>query len=118
MRTIERKIINTVATLRSEPWHDAKRQLSKRDQVVSQNGNVSVHLWGTKIADVGEHDLTLFSGHYRTVTTKSRLNALLRGAGCIGSIYQKNFVWYIYDRLTGESVEFTEGCKVPRVFEH
>lgn len=117
MRTIERKIINTVATLRSEPWRNAQRQLSKRDQVVSQNGNVSVHLWGTKIADVGEHDLTLFSGHYRTVTTKSRLNALLRGAGCNCSIYQKDFVWYVYDRMTDESVEFVEGYKAQRVFE-
>ena len=117
MRTIERKIINTVATLRSEPWTDKVRKLTKRDQVTSQNGTVSVYLWGTKIAEFGDYELTLYSGDYRSPTTKSRLNAMLRGAGCIGSIYQKNFVWYIYDRLTGESVEFTEGCKVPRVFE-
>jgi len=117
MRTIERKIINTVGVLRSEPWRDRVRQLSKRDQVVSQNGNVSVYLWGTKLADVGDYDLTLFSSGYRSPTTKSRLNALLRGAGCNCWIYQKNFVWYLHDRVTDESTVFTEGCTVPRIFE-
>ena len=75
------------------------RKLTKRDRVVSDgNGKVSVFLWNTEICqiDAQANKITVKSGGFETVTTKSRINALLYGwAKGNPAISQRNWVWYL-----------------------
>jgi hypothetical protein len=76
-----------------------------------------VFLHGHHIATVGDNYVELFSRGYRTNTTKSRLNAILKEHGIDGEyIYQRNFNWYVNKycgQLGAKSLyvekEFTEG---------
>ena len=72
-----------------------------------QSGNTSVHfneedgvsvvrLHGNKIAEVGDTFIRLFDGGWQTVTTKSRLNAILEEHGEPGdSVFQKQHTWFV-----------------------
>ena len=72
-----------------------------------QSGNTSVHfneeenlsvvrLHGNKIAEIGESFIRLFDGGFQSVTTKSRLNAILAEHGEDGDcVFQKNFNWFV-----------------------
>ena len=72
-----------------------------------QSGNTSVHfneeenlsvvrLHGNKIAEIGETFIRLFDGGFQSVTTKSRLNAILAEHGEDGDcVFQKNFNWFV-----------------------
>ena len=65
-------------------------------EVVSVDGVSFVYLHGNKIAEVGENFLRLFDGGWQSVTTKSRLNAILREHGLPGeNIFQKKFEWFV-----------------------
>ena len=77
------------------------------NQVDWQSGNTSVtfnaeenlsvvRLHGNKIAEVGDTFIRLFDGDHQTVTTKSRLNAILSAHGESGDkVFAKNFDWYV-----------------------
>ena len=58
-----------------------------------------VYLHGHKIAEIGKGFITIHHCGWKTKTTKSRLNALLRENGNGDeSVYQKNHTWFIaYD---------------------
>ena len=72
-----------------------------------QSGNTSVHfdeesgvsvvrLHGNKIAEVGDTFIRLFDGGFQSVTTKSRLNAILQAHGDEGDcVFQKKFEWFV-----------------------
>ena len=72
-----------------------------------QSGNTSVHfeeetgisvvrLHGNKIAEVGDTFIRLFDGGFQSVTTKSRLNAILQEHGDKGDrVFQKAFNWFV-----------------------
>ena len=69
----------------------------------------SIHLHGHLIATF-DHNLRavkLDSCGYETVTTKSRLNAILEEVkyGC--KVFQKNFDWFV--RYNGETASFWDG---------
>jgi len=113
MRTVEQKINKYVNDFQARGY-TGNRHLTKRDAIAAENGNVYCYLWGTPIADVTADKITLRSGGYRTPTTKSRLNALLRLTGRNLSIYQKNFVWYVYDAALCETIEFRDGITFDR----
>ena len=72
-------------------------------------GNQFVTLHGNLIAQISNFgDIKLSSCGWQTVTTKSRLNAILDTfLSGIGG-YQKDFVWYINDR------EFFDGYTITR----
>ena len=56
-----------------------------------------IYLYGHHIATVGDNYVELFSRGYKTATTKSRLNAILREHGIGGEcIYQRNFEWFVH----------------------
>jgi len=67
----------------------------QRDELHMEGNKVIYHLWGHPIAtlDVVSHVLNVSDCGYRTFTTKERINGLLPS----GKIYQKDFVWYVYD---------------------
>jgi hypothetical protein len=86
--------------------------LSKRDKV---SHNV-VLLHGHTIAVVNDNNVLVTSCRWRTATTKSRLNAVLR-AFCGYQIYQYNYTWYVdditqYDERSARP--FVDGLSLPR----
>ena len=88
MRKIERQMNNAISAKRD--WKLANTE------VVSVDGVSFVYLHGNKIAEVGENFLRLFDGGWQSVTTKSRLNAILREHGLPGeNIFQKKFEWFV-----------------------
>ena len=85
-----------------------------------QSGNTSVHfdpetgvsmvrLHGNKIAEVSDHDMTIFDGGYQSATTKSRLNALIdRFCNAVtDGVFQKDYQWYIRDNKVTQ--DFSNG---------
>ena len=75
---------------------------------------IEVFLHGNHIAsvDTATNDLTLFDGGWQSVTTKSRLNALLDEFVPSMGIFQKNWTWFLSDRLDGSVVPFISGMTV------
>jgi len=63
---------------------------------VESTGITTVRLFSNVIAVFSGYDLILSHAGYKTVTTKSRLNAILSRYK-LGHIYQKNFKWYFID---------------------
>ena len=85
-----------------------------------QSGNTSVHfdpesgvsvvrLHGNKIAEIGEDFLRIFDGGWQTVTTKSRLNAIIDRFcnAATDGVFQKNYQWFVRDN--GQTVDFVNG---------
>ena len=85
-----------------------------------QSGNTSVHfneenntsivrLHGNKIAVIGDDFLQIFDGGYQSVTTKSRLNALIdRFCNAVtDGVFQKDYQWYIRDNKVTQ--DFSNG---------
>ena len=73
--------------------------------------DVDVYLHGNHIAsvDTATNALTIKDGGWQSVTTKSRLNALLDEFVPSMGIFQKDWVWYVSDRLSGSVVPFISG---------
>ena len=69
----------------------------------------SVFLHGNKIAEVTDHDMTIFDGGWQTNTTKSRLNALINEFcnAVTDGVFQKNYQWFVSDNKVIK--EFTNG---------
>ena len=76
--------------------------------------DVDVFLHGNHIAslDTASNQLTIKDGGWQSVTTKSRLNALLDEFAQSMGICQKDWVWYLSDRLSGSVVTFISGMTV------
>ena len=72
-----------------------------------ERGASYVHLHGNHIATIGEGFIELYTCGYKTNTTKSRLNAILREHGNGDSVFQKNYQWFV--SVNGEIVPFSEG---------
>ena len=87
MRKIERLMNEAIAT--SKDWS------LDNTEVVNEGGVSTVYLYHNKIAEIGDTWLCLFDGGRRSVTTKSRLNAILRMHGNGEGIYQKKYEWFI-----------------------
>ena len=97
MRVIDNKI--SALILKGLEGEAFDRKLSKRDRVVSDGtGKVSVFLWKTEIAEFDPYvnEIIVKDGGHQTVTTKSRINALLSGwARHNPSISQRKWVWHL-----------------------
>ena len=76
--------------------------------------DVDVFLHGNHIAslDTATNQLTIKDGGGQSVTTKSRLNALLDEFVPSMGIFQKDWVWYLSDRLSGSVVPLISGMTV------
>ena len=89
MRQIERQM--------NEAILNGKDFRKDNTEVINIRGNAFVYLHGNHIATVGD-TLDICDAGWQTVTTKSRLNALLNefADGCY--VFQKNFAWFLGDR--------------------
>ena len=66
-----------------------------------------VMLHGHHIATILETSIELYTCGYKTQTTKSRLNAILKEHGNDARIFQRDFEWFVIDN--DQTVPFTEG---------
>ena len=82
--------------------------------VVQHSNEMEVFLHGNHIATLNKisMDLRLFDGGWQSNTTKSRLNALLDEFVPSMGVFQKDFVWYVSDRLDGSVRPFFSGMTV------
>ena len=96
MRQIERQM--------NEAILNGKDFRKDNTEVINIRGNAFVYLHGNHIATVGD-TLDICDAGWQTVTTKSRLNALLDefADGCY--VFQKNFDWFLGDR-DGNTIPF------------
>ena len=119
MRVIDNKI--SALILKGLEGEAFDRKLSKRDRVVSDGtGKVSVFLWKTEIAEFDPYvnEIIVKDGGHQTVTTKSRINAMLSGwAQGNPGISQRKWVWYIDEvcplTLDRKSKEFQGVARFP-----
>ena len=89
--------------------HGNKCWSSGNTQVVTNMGVSTVYLHGNKIAMVDDTSLTVFDGGWQSVTTKSRLNALINEFcdAVTDGIFQKDYLWFIRDNK--EVKDFVSG---------
>lgn len=87
MRVIERKMNEAITA--SKDWR------MSNTEVITEDNISTVYLYNRKIAEVGDTWLRVFDGGFRSNTTKSRLNAILRVHGNGEGVYQKDWQWYI-----------------------
>ena len=71
----------------------------------------TVYLHGNHIATYfhDERTLQIFDGGWQSVTTKSRLNALLSEFKPQFGVFQKKWTWYVSDRLRRAVMPFNDG---------
>ena len=92
----------------------SKINFSKANTSVSYDVDTdesNVYLHSNNIATVGSNFLHIFDGGWQSVTTKSRLNALINefcDAFTCG-VYQKDFTWYVTDRGTTHQFDSSKG---------
>jgi hypothetical protein len=105
MRLIERQM-NAAISNSERDW--------KKDNTVVQTGTDGVSrvfLFGNQIAEVGDNWIQIWDGGWQTVTTKSRLNAILREHGVPGEhIFQKKGQWFLNQE--GGAIPFFSGMRL------
>ena len=71
----------------------------------------TVYLHGNHIAtfDHVNQNLYIFDGGWQSNTTKSRLNALCFELATGFGVFQKNWEWFVNDRITGVTKDFEDG---------
>jgi hypothetical protein len=106
MRKIEAQMVNAIRDCKSWKCDNTK-------VTVDSDGLSFVYLHGNKIAEIGEDFITLFDGGWRSVTTKSRLNAILNAFGSgFDGIFQKDFQWFFHDSARSVDVPFESGMTI------
>ena len=103
MRKIERQMNSAL---------HAKKNWAGSNTTVVYNDSTncsSVLLHGHQIATLDHHSnaLKLSSCGYETVTTKSRLNAILEECNYGCKVYQKNWEWFV--SKYNQTVDFIDG---------
>ena len=97
MRKIESEMLSAIKGKRN--WASGNTSVHYSEEYNSS----TVYLHGNLIAIVSNNDAELFDAGYKTVTTKSRLNAICQEFGVPGEgIFQRDFKWYVH-KLIGQS---------------
>ena len=94
MRKIERQM--NEAILSGKDFFSSNTSVQHYVNNITGAKEAAVHLHGNHIATVGD-TLQICDAGWQTVTTKSRLNALLNefADGCY--VFQRNFDWFLGD---------------------
>jgi hypothetical protein len=91
MRKIEREM--NAAILNNQNWQKDNTSVT----FDPETNESKVYLHGNHIATVGDDFVQIFDGGHQSVTTKSRLNAILKEHGIKGEcVFQKNFNWFVH----------------------
>jgi len=109
MRKIEQEMNAAIRYRRNFSKANTSVKCFKNREGITTEMDVFLH--GNHIAslDTATNQLTIKDGGWQSVTTKSRLNALLDEFVPSAGIFQKDWVWYLSDRLTGSVVPFVSG---------
>jgi len=103
MRKIEAQMVQAIK--------ESKDFKLANTEVISCTNVSDVYLHGHLIARIGETWIELFDGGYQTVTTKSRLNAILSAFGMEGErIFARNFQWFV--NYNGAPIPFFSGMRL------
>ena len=84
------------------------RNWSKGNTMVTTiDGDSMVHLHGNHIATINRNGVTIFDGGWRSVTPKSRLNAIIdeftNPIAC--GVFQKDYQWFVKDHVITQPFE-------------
>jgi len=91
MRKIEHQM--NAAILNNQNWRKDNTEVCYNPE----DNTSTVYLYGNKIAIIGDNFVQIFDGGHQSVTTKSRLNAILKDHGIKGEcVFQKNWNWYVH----------------------
>ena len=94
MRKIEQQMINAINS--ETDWKSGNTKVVNFFNDSDKCVVASVFLHGNKIAEITDHDMTIFDGGWQSNTTKSRLNALCAEFCHAGEcVFQKNFQWFV-----------------------
>ena len=113
MRLIEQQMIDAIKSNRSFVKDNTEVKYSP-NRCVS-----CVYLHGNLIATIGTNYVEIYDGGYQSNTTKSRLNAIIKGLcdGMNQGVYQRKFEWFIQDdeRDMRNVIPFQHGYTFERV---
>ncbi len=101
MRKIETQM--NLAILNCQNWCNGNTQVTYSPERDASD----VMLHGHHIATIGDTFIELYTCGYKTNTTKSRLNAILKEHGNGARVYQQDYQWFVDDN--GQKVPFSEG---------
>ena len=109
MRKIERQMNAAIS--------DGINWKSANTEVIfdAETNTSTVYLHGNKIAEVGDFGVRLWDGGYQSVTTKSRINAILTEHAIAGEgVFQKDWKWFIrlYNGTEFFTTEFRNSMKL------
>ena len=107
MRKIETQMNNAISV--GTDWKSANTR------VETVEGVSSVYLHNNLIAEITDDSIKLYDGGWQSVTTKSRLNAILSEHGVTGEgVFQKNFEWFIrlWNGTEFFTTEFRSGMRL------
>ena len=109
MRKIERQMNAAIS--------DGINWKSANTEVIfdAETNTSTVYLHGNKIAEVGDFGVRLWDGGYQSVTTKSRINAILSEHAIAGEgVFQKDWKWFIrlYNGTEFFTTEFRNGMRL------
>ena len=111
MRKIEQQMNDAISN--NQNWQSGNTSVT----FDPETNESKVYLHGNHIATVGDDFVQIFDGGYQSVTTKSRLNAILKVHGINGEcVFQKNWNWFVH-KFIGQAgtspvyncYEFTNG---------
>jgi len=88
MRVIEHKMLQAIKS--------RKCMRCGNTEVCSDDNYSSVWLHNNKIAEIHNDCVVVMDAGWQTVTTKSRINAILRAYN-LPTVYAKKYVWYVGD---------------------
>ena len=109
MRKIEKLMCDAIAS-NADYWRlnntEIRRQLAGRHRVYLHNNHIA-----TVSTDPACPFVQVFDGGWQTVTTKSRLNALLDRFTdpTRNGVFQRNWEWFVRDDRTGTVAPFYNG---------
>jgi hypothetical protein len=103
MRKIESQMNRAIAN--RTDWSSSNTRVEFNDS--TNCSRVFLHGHNIATVDHSTNAVKVSSCGWQTVTTKSRLNAILQGLIAGASVYQKNFDWFVSFR--GQTEDFIDG---------
>lgn len=93
MRKIEEEMLKAIRL--EKDWKSDNTEVKYVTHLCYHDNYCEVRLYGNLIAKVygNMNSMILYDGGHRTVTTKSRLNALFSNSNC--HLFQKKHIWYV-----------------------
>ena len=108
MRKIETQMNKAIRNRKD--FRSANTEVSNFYCSATKRAGSIVKLHGNKIAEIYNNSVVLFDGGWQTVTTKSRLNAILDEFAAGTGVIQRNYEWFLTYKNLKE--DFVSGMEV------